>query len=761
MYDEKYMHSLNEVDDKLNYLKKCIAEADKEKDAKQMVTLRHDYIYQSVFHGDNFKGIIMFPEFMKVFDENPGVFPPSSFMFPFKWILENTSEFYQVSVEQIDRYYERFKKYIEKFGYTMRTYYLKKYHSYLDIDREMAIESFKKFEDFKRTDMSDCAACEMNAKISYEARFGSVKKAVAMFNSMIDQGKHCAEVPQVTYAALADELTRLGLYDEAEYYADMFLSLTDGDEANFMVEISSVLILKTITDFNAAIEIFSRCAGIFSRLRNPYFKCYFANAAYRLFDRAGKEDIEEIRLRLPSDFELHEPDGVYQVGELRRFFKEITDDITKKFDERNGTDYFSQRINCVYPEAPENKIVLPLHGRVKPEAPAMGILFKSPEDVPNPDYIAEQAEKILELKDSQYQIINDSKIVFYSAVDKNGASVRYRLIFADTPDCSDFASIQALPEDVTEQLEEYGVMLIVMPDIAATNHEDEMTKLMRFADFLNTGGSPAVLMLNCEKMLSSKWLNLSVKANVMPEISQLISFKVYVSAFEEDKLDVVTVGLGIFGSRDFIVPAVEEERVSFVIYFVEKLAEEVIRKTLPDVGSSIGINMEYNESAYISYTWKPVRIPDENGETDEEAYAFAEPVIFLTPSERRSGNGHKISELTKEQADNISVYPPMRLSVRDKMLYPIAESYFENHDCELLIGLYVMCPDEEYYDEEVREVVYVSLTKEPGKGIIFLSSAEDVFEKGSIFEISNGEIFTFKIKVNGETYSPSEMYMIL
>ena len=61
MFDENFFSSLSHGEDRLDYLKKCIAEADAEKDAEKMLDYRYKYIKESVFHDDTFKAVIIFP----------------------------------------------------------------------------------------------------------------------------------------------------------------------------------------------------------------------------------------------------------------------------------------------------------------------------------------------------------------------------------------------------------------------------------------------------------------------------------------------------------------------------------------------------------------------------------------------------------------------------------------------------------------------------------------------------------------------------
>ncbi len=70
----------------------------------------------------------------------------------------------------------------------------------------------------------------------------------------------------------------------------------------------------------------------------------FYLAAHQLLERLREQDTETLKLRLPTAFPLHRPEGEYAVGELSNWFREQTTTLAVQFDARNGTDYYSRRV---------------------------------------------------------------------------------------------------------------------------------------------------------------------------------------------------------------------------------------------------------------------------------------------------------------------------------------------------------------------------------------------------------------------------------
>ena len=88
MFDYSYFETLSEGDEKLRYLKKCIVTADHEKNISEALELRYRYIEESIFNGDCFNALIMFPEYMTLFENNTDKHSYLSFMKAFKWFIE-------------------------------------------------------------------------------------------------------------------------------------------------------------------------------------------------------------------------------------------------------------------------------------------------------------------------------------------------------------------------------------------------------------------------------------------------------------------------------------------------------------------------------------------------------------------------------------------------------------------------------------------------------------------------------------------------
>ncbi len=747
MFDEERFESLPHGEERFGYLKKCIAEADNEKNIKDMLDLRYEYIHEAFFYDDEFMGMVMFPEYMKLFDENPGVIEASKFMFPFKWVVENCSDYYQVSLDQIERYFERFEQYIQKFHYTMRTYYLKKYKVYRDIDEKTALEAYDQFDKYKRTDLSDCAACEASERAKKLIHFGDIETAVKMLNKMISDNMSCAEVPQVTYGAFAYEFAKRGMYTEAEHYAELMLPMVKGNETNFMREIAYVISLKANTDPECAYILFCECAGNYSRMKTPAHRFYFAAAAYRVFSRLESMGVKQIHPRISPDFELFDSSGIYDVTLLKDYFYNAASDIAKKFDERNSNTVYSDELEFVFPEAPECEFDLPLHGSITPENGGMGILYRSRDEAPSYENIGDTVKDALGLAEVKVAVDDDKAYITFFG--EKQERFLYRAVYTDAPDMRERYP-HHMERGIFGNIEEYTVLLLLISDNVRLDRYEDMRMLFKAADALNTAGSSIVFSYPVDKWHWSQWLKYAALSDAPPEAENMINLYHITDPDEPDKAALVTAGLPYFGSRDFIVRGVTEENNRFVTMLLLRLCEAVSFSPLPDEGIAMNSGITYDNRSYIRMKWRAVRLPE-----DETVYA--EPLLLLTSRERR---GRRLTEL--DEYDRNKMVPKMHrrasefADTRSRNLYPYARKYFNTHDCKLTVGMNytvtvngyesAVCPD-------------VELQKGGETGVVVKTWSSDL-KVGTVVYVEPEDVYWFCIEEDGEKYEADDLWTL-
>ena len=764
MFSSTYFETLLHGKERVNYLQKCIDEADKEKDIYNMLRLRHDCIKELVFYDDSFQAIIMFSEFMKLFDEHTNVITPSLFIWTFKWIIEESEKYYQISIEQIEAYFEKFKSYIKKFGYTMRTYYFKQYQVYENIDIEFALKAFTEFEKYERTEISDCIICENNAKARKEMLFGSKEKAVQMIND--SKNIRCSDEPQVTFGCFVNKFAKIGLYEEAEHYAELMMPMIKGDEAYFMMEIAYVLELKVQTDLNDAYEIFCNYAEMFSRIKNPKYRFKFASAAYRFFSKLEEDGEKELQLKVSSDFEFFSASGKYDTIELRDKFYIIAKDLAIKFDNRNGTNYYNEELKFVYPNTSIKKIMLPVHGSVSPKSPEIGLIIHSPKDIyfDNHDELEQILAKKLGITEVSINSHEENNRILIYGKKLDGSKVQYLLRLYDIPNLDGLVRwYHWFPKGTLDNLHDYNKIVVITSMIQNTNRFKELQDLFKFIEVIDNSDSIAFYELVNMRLISKKWLALETKGSSFPLRSYYSDSWVYSSVFEKDKIDIATRGMSIFGSRDFFVPAVKKENEKITRKILDNLMDVVSVTALADENVTMNSDIIYDNKSFVRFTWKPLTLPDKK-EKNQEIYA--EPILYLTYDDQILKHGCKITDLSDDDIKKLSFRKQSVFAENEKLKcrerFPEVVKFFQSHDCNVIIGAnysYIEGEEKENLGWFYAELIDNGIN---GRVISTSSNIEEKLHKNDIVVIDPDKIFFERIDLDGgnDKYFVDEFYIL-
>ncbi|MCI7350103.1 MAG: hypothetical protein MSH60_05030 [Ruminococcus sp.] len=312
---------------KMRALQTAYAIADNEKNLPMSLHIRYMYINESIFSGDRLGALLIFPEFLAMYDAHPELDDPridEDVSYAFRWVIEAAGEFYQVSVSQADSWFSEYARRLDEQGISRKIVYMKSSLYYRWIDRKRALSDFKLFMKSPEDGNSDGLALNTDhivlMKLYQGDEAGALKTAKPIFEGKLPN----FNLPHQTMADFADFYLAFGEYDKALDMADKLYPTTKGDP--FFLKSSSIAIeAVTEYDLKRAAEMFSTEYPIFEKSKNPFLRYYFASAAAKLFDRMS-------------------PKGNLPKG-LDGSFYGIAKDLADKFDARNGTSYFNDRLN--------------------------------------------------------------------------------------------------------------------------------------------------------------------------------------------------------------------------------------------------------------------------------------------------------------------------------------------------------------------------------------------------------------------------------
>lgn len=768
MFDYAHFESLPLGEERLRYLKKCIFAADRAKNYKNALALRFQYIQESVFNDDNFKAQIMFPEYMALFNSHPDEHDPLSFMTAFKWIIEDLADFYQISAEKAEEYFEKFKEYCIKFGYSMRTYYLKKITYYSIADFEKIHDLIKLFRQSERDDLSDCNACEMNVDIQTELEFGSEEKAVKMLTNMIQRNISCAEVPQTTYGKCVQRFTKIGDLEEAEHYADLLMPMIKNNN-NFLMEISHILLLKSYTSPNEAYSIFCKYLEVFLKTKNPKMKFHFANAAAKFFENINKTENEEITMKLPRTFELYNEDNFYDANEMSEYFRDIASDIARKFDDRNGNTYYTDILDYEYPSEPIKELTLPAHGTVDRVPFSVAVPFISDESVPSSEKMTALLKTVPDIEFSDISAKESDNMVIYGYNDYIETDFICRITISETDDLDDYHPIHPIKnEDLKKLASQYRTMAVISTIFHRGSENAEMTALLQFAAAINTDHSPAILCVTNGTMFSSEWVDFHTAGRLPLFDRYMYSVHAYPSAADETHFDVVTSGLSQQGSRDITVMNVEEEDLEFIHKVLSQIADMICGFTeLRDEGCTTGFGVVYNEESEVHFSWIPTEkaYPDSFSEGDND---LAVPILYLSSDDAENGKGIFVNDIPQDIREKIDFrsslkYLRIEAALAKRNLPYAFEAMETNGNSELLIGCRIEFEDE-YKDFVTDDICIAAQSLDgdtfTGEIVAGIDSVSE-FQTGKTITLSIDDIIFWRLEIDGRYYSADDTYLIV
>jgi tetratricopeptide (TPR) repeat protein len=200
----------------------------------------------------------------------------------------------------------------------------------------------------RRDAVSDCEACVQSSIVSLHARLGDYERAIKAAEKIRQGRLSCYTVPHTTFGTLLLPLFRLGEFDEAMALHRRGYRLIQRNPS-FVDEFGEHLQFLTLTaNHTKALNVLA--AHLATALACPAKQSQFEflRAGVLSLDYvAGRSKRSTIKLRLPPTIPFHRPDGVYDIAELQAWFRAAARDLAQRLDQRNGNDYYAQRLASV------------------------------------------------------------------------------------------------------------------------------------------------------------------------------------------------------------------------------------------------------------------------------------------------------------------------------------------------------------------------------------------------------------------------------
>lgn len=358
--------SWNEIDElventahgksRMELCRKAWEKADRIEDYEGQMYYRLEYVYESAFYDDNLEMYVVYPAILKLHDQHVKDYGYDGYtqkiVWRYKWLLGDASDFYQISQKQFEILGEDFKSRCIRQGYSLRAYYQKLYSFYEDIDAEKAAEYYQQFLKCERDVLSDCHACERSTEVEYLLHAGELEKALEKATPLFNGELTCGEEPEGTYGDFLryyNQRMKEGNMEYKDSAAEICEKLRQGIARRGRAEDLAVDILMyyAIAEPNKALGYYKKNWSLFETNRNPMVKLYFAVAAMQFFNNLkGKKTY---KMSLDSTFPFYNEKNVYNVEELKSYYRKAAEEIAGKLDQRNGNSHYMEMVK-IYSE---------------------------------------------------------------------------------------------------------------------------------------------------------------------------------------------------------------------------------------------------------------------------------------------------------------------------------------------------------------------------------------------------------------------------
>lgn len=344
---EQMEHSFYELDrgiPRLTAIRDAIHEADQQKDIHWMFWFRYDYLEESIFCGDRYYAMIIFPELLSIYDQYPQLQEDGkvshSMLIAFKWIVEAAPEFPQVSREEIDSYFRLFKRRLIEQGCSLSIYYMKRSLFYMHVDRGIAAACFYRFLDAPLDSISDGKALYYDQQVQFYLSVDDEEQALKAAEQIFSGKLTSNSLPQATYHDFIRYYLAKQNYEEAERYARMTEFRVNGDPY-YLDIIGTLLSLNAVRDPAHGGALFTRNYPVFYASKNPWLRMLFLIGAAHLTARYAADGQIPETFRLPADRQTED------LAEAAASFYAQAEEAAAKFDARNGTDDYMQMLRLL------------------------------------------------------------------------------------------------------------------------------------------------------------------------------------------------------------------------------------------------------------------------------------------------------------------------------------------------------------------------------------------------------------------------------
>jgi hypothetical protein len=331
--------------EKIVMLEEAVRLADTSHDLKLQYDAREEYIEAAYFGGMPEKALVAYVWCLAQYDRDPENFWEWQILWRYKWMVNVICDFPQISREQIYEMLDDMERRFRAAGRGLRAVYRYRYRAERFFgNQEEAIRLYYLAEQAGRDDLSDCAACETDERVSFHIYRMADERALTVASRLLRGSQRCRTVPQRTYSKVLLPLLRLGRQEEAWQYHKSGYAMIANDRAMLDYMSEHFMFLALYGDLKGAASILEKHYHWTEENTNPYERFMFYRAAWLFLELAAEAGQERLNLKMPRSFPLYDEAHHYETTRLKEWFVGRARQLAVRFDARNGTERFTKEL---------------------------------------------------------------------------------------------------------------------------------------------------------------------------------------------------------------------------------------------------------------------------------------------------------------------------------------------------------------------------------------------------------------------------------
>lgn len=340
------LETIKDGPEKIAVLEEAVRHADATGDLKLQYGAREDLVEAAYFGGAPDKAVVSYTWCLAQFDRNPGLFDEWQLLWRYKWMINVIPEFPQIPLEQIYGMLDDMERRFRRGGYGLRSVHQYRYRIARFMgERDEAIRHYKRAQEERTDAVSDCQACRIDEQSSFHVYTGDDAMALLVARPLLDFRHFCRTVPERTFARMLLPMLRLGRREDAADFHRRGYRLSEARSHGSIEYVSDhIVYLALAGDAPGAARLVGQHYLSSEANHNPYERFIFHRAAWLALDALAAEGEATVALRLPPTFPLYEEGGAYETARLRDWFAARVLEAARRFDARNGNDYFTREL---------------------------------------------------------------------------------------------------------------------------------------------------------------------------------------------------------------------------------------------------------------------------------------------------------------------------------------------------------------------------------------------------------------------------------